>query len=242
MITDQPRIGITCAPGHEVFGPVADRLRARGYAVTFFDPEADLAPADLDDLALFVNKKIRWQTLDALAYAYRAGVPAWNGYLATAVFVNRLSQLQALAAVGFAVPDVTPTPPDGDYVAKGFFDLLGEPTLNGTGHLYQPLLDFDGVDHKYYAVDDGRTVHTVVTCTESKLLGERRFLGRGTVDPTVERRVRRLLRFADARALGVDVVEVDGTPHAVDVNPATSFRRTGLEDELADSIADAARW
>ena len=156
------------------------------------------------------------------------------------VFLNRLSQLAALTVVGFPVPEVLAEQPDGEYVAKGFLDIHEEPTLNGEGDLYQPLLEFDGTDHKYYAVDDGTEVHMAVTEFTSKLFGEREFLGRGSVDASVERRIRRLLRFTGARALGVDVVQVNGEPHAIDVNPATSFRRTGLEDALVESIVDAA--
>ena len=240
MSADQFRIGLICPPDHEMFGPVAERLRTRGFEVVFFEPGVDLERPRIDELDLLVNKKVRWASLDALQYAYRTGVPAWNDYVATTVFLNRLSQLGALAAVGFSVPEVRLEKPDGDYVAKGFLDVHEEPTLNGEGDLYQPLLSFDGTDHKYYAVDDGREVHAAVTRFRSKLFGEREFLGRGTVDPTVETRLRRLLRFTGARALGVDIVEVDGEPYAIDANPATSFRRTGLESELVDSIAAAA--
>lgn len=241
MTRNEARIGVICPPDHEVFGVVADRLRTRGYAVTFLDPGVDLPPTRLDGLDLLVNKKVRWESLDALKYAYRVGIPAWNDYATSMVFLNRLSQLAALEAAGFRVPDVLTEPPDGDYVAKGFLDVRDDPSLNGEGDLYQPLLAFDGTDHKYYAVDDGTDVHTAVTRFESKLFGERRFLGRGSVDPRVESRIERLLEFTGARALGVDVVEVDGEPYAVDVNPATSFRRTGLEDALVASIADATR-
>ncbi|MFC7133208.1 MULTISPECIES: histidine kinase [Salinibaculum] len=239
MTAPKPRIGLICPADHEMFGPVADRLRDRGYAVEFLEPGVELSTDRLDALDLLVNKKVRWESLHALEYAHRNGIPAWNGYVASMVFFNRLSQLGALAAVGFQVPDVHPDKPDGDFVAKGFLDIHEEPTLNGDGDFYQPLLDFDGIDHKYYAVDDGKTVQTAVTRFESKLFGERAFLGRGTPDPAVERRLARLLRFSGARALGVDVVEVDGESHAVDVNPATSFRRTGLEAALVESIASA---
>jgi hypothetical protein len=240
MSTDQRRIGLICPPDHEMFDPVADRLRDRGFDVVFFEPAVELEPARLDELDLLVNKKVRWASLHALEYAYRNGIPAWNDYVVTTVFLNRLSQLGALSAVGFPVPSVHPEKPEGDYVAKGFLDIHEEPTLNGEGDLYQPLLEFDGVDDKYYAVDDGDEVHTAVTRFDSKLYGNREFLGRGDVEPTVEARIRKLLRFTGARALGVDVVTVDGEPHAIDVNPATSFRRTGLEGALAESIATAA--
>jgi glutathione synthase/RimK-type ligase-like ATP-grasp enzyme len=243
-------IGMICPPDHEVFAGVAGRLRAQGYGVTFLEPGVELPRERLDRLDLLVNKKVRWESLDALAYAHRAGIPAWNDYVATATLLNRLSQLAALEVAGFPTPAVSDEPPDGegsldgegspgsDYVAKGLFDIDDDPVVNGEGDLYQPLLPFDGTDDKYYVVDDGEEVQTAVVRFESKLFGQRECLGRGTVDPSVERRLRRLLRFTGARALGVDVVTVDGEPYAVDVNPATSFRRTGLTDALVASIAD----
>jgi glutathione synthase/RimK-type ligase-like ATP-grasp enzyme len=239
MNSESQRLGFICPPDHEVFGVVTDRLRDRGFDVEFFEPGVVLERARLDALDLLVNKKVRWESLDALQYAHRAGVPAWNDYVATAIFLNRLSQVGALAAVGFPVPEIGPEKPDDEYVAKGFFDIEEDPQLNGEGDFYQPLLDFDGTDHKYYAVDDGRTVRTAVVQFRSKLYGDRELLGRGSVDPRVERLLRRLLRFTGVRAVGVDVIEVDGQPHAIDANPATSFRRTGLEDALVASIVSA---
>jgi hypothetical protein len=238
MPQSSARIGLLCPPDHEMFGPVADRLRDRGFDVAFFEPGVELATERLDSLDVLVNKKVRWASLHALEYAYHEGIAAWNDYVVTTIFLNRLSQLGALAAVGFRVPSVHPSPPDDEHVAKGFLDIHEDPTLNGEGELYQPLLDFDGIDRKYYAVDDGETVQVAVTRFESKLYGEREFLGRGEVDPVVADRIRELLAFTGARGIGVDVVEVDGEPYAVDANPATSFRRTGLEDALVDSIAN----
>jgi len=232
-------IGIICRPDHETFGPVADRLRDRGFEVAFLEPGVAIPPERLDRLALLVNKKVRWESLRALAYAHRNELPAWNGYVPTMLFVNRLSQLAALDAAGFRVPDVRTEPPDGAYVGKAFFDVENEPALDGPGDFYQPLLYSDGVDRKYYAVDDGRTVHTAVVEFRSKLFGDREFLGRGEVRADVAERIQRLLRSTGARGVGVDVILVDGEPYAVDVNPATSFRRTGLEAAIADSIVDA---
>jgi len=239
METDVRRIGIICPPDHDVFGPVASRLRDRGFDVDFLEPGVEIGSDALDELDLLVNKKVRWESLDALEYAHRNGIAAWNDYVASMVFLNRLSQLAALEAVGFDVPSVSPERPATEHVAKGFMDVHQDPTLNGDGDFYQPLLPFDGTDHKYYAVDDGSEVRMAVARFESKLFGEREFVGRGRVDPAVGERIERLLRFTGASALGVDVIEVDGQPHAVDVNPATSFRRTGLEDALVDSIATA---
>ncbi|RLM59307.1 histidine kinase [Halobellus sp. Atlit-31R] len=240
MTAAPARIGLVCPPDHAVFGPVADRLRDRGFDVEFLEPGRELARERLDGLDLLVNKKVRWESLHALEYAYRNGIPAWNDYRTSMTFLNRLSQLQALAAVGFSVPPVYAEQPEGEYVAKNFLDIRDDPALNGDGEFYQPLLEFDGTDYKYYAVDDGEGLQTAVVRFRSKLFGEREHLGPGTVDPAVEARLRRLFRFTGARGLGVDIVEVDGEPYAVDANPATSFRRTGLEDALVDSLAVAA--
>ena len=232
-------LGLICPSDHAVFGPVARRLCERGVTVEFFDPGVNVEPERLADLDLLVNKKVRWASIRALEDAYRAGVPAWNDYVATMLCLNRLSQLRALAVAGFAVPDVRVDRPARPYVAKDFLDFEG-PRLNGEGDFYQPLLDFDGIDHKYYAVDDGETVRTAVVRFRSKLFGERERLGQGTVDPRVHTRLERLLQFTGARGLGVDVVEVGDEPYAIDANPATSFKHTGLDEALVDSLATAA--
>lgn len=241
MVPDRPRTGIICPPDHVVFADVAAGLRERGHEVVFLDPETEVPTERLDALDLLVNKKVRWAAFHALEYAYRNDIPAWNDYVTSMLFSNRLAQLSALSAVGFATPAVHAEKPDGDYVAKGFLDILGEPTLNGEGDWYEPLLPFDGTDHKYYAVDDGEAVHVVVNRYDSKLLGERTYRGRVDPEPSVVDRVERLLRFTGARSLGVDLVYVDGEPHALDVNPAPSFRHTGMTGVLVDSIDDAAR-
>jgi hypothetical protein len=238
MTTDAGRIGIICPPDHAVFGDVAERLRERGHEVVFLEPGVELPEATLDDLDVLVNKKVRWESLHALEYAHRNGIPAWNDYVATTLLLSRLSQLRALEVAGFRVPDVLPEKPTGGYVAKGFVEIDDDPTLNGEGEFYQPLLETTGVDHKYYAVHDGDELRAAVVRFESKLHGERERRGVEEPKPWVLDRIERLRSFVGARAFGVDLVEpTDGSELvAVDVNPATSFRHTGLEDALADSI------
>lgn len=230
------RIGLICHPDHEVFSVVATLLRDRDHQVEFFEPGTEIPPSRLESLDVLVNKKIRWESLHALEYAHRNDVTTWNGYIPTVLFVNRLSQLAALEMAGFETPDTLPEPPSGEYVGRSFLDIQTEPTISGDGDLFQPLLDTDRVDRKYYAVLDGTTMQTVAVEFKSKLFGEREFLGRIDVDPTIEARIERLFDFSGARGLGVDVIEVGGESIAVDVNPATSFRRTGLEAAIADSI------
>lgn len=235
--TDGGAVGVICPPDHAVFGDVVDHLRDRGHAVTFLEPGVEIPPDRLDRLDLLVNKKVRWESLHALEYAHRNGIAAWNDYEATSLFLNRLSQLRALDAVGFRTPDVRPAKPDGDHVAKEFFEVDdGDPVLDGEGDFYQSLVPSSGVDRKYYAVDDGETVRAAVVRFRSKLYGERELLGPGDTDPDVVDRIGRLLRFTGAAAVGVDVVDGEDGDVAVDVNPATSFRHTDLEGALADSI------
>jgi glutathione synthase/RimK-type ligase-like ATP-grasp enzyme len=239
MAEDPAPIGIISYPSHEVFGRVATRLRDRGCAVTFLDPDREHPPEHLDELGILVNKKIRWESLHALEYAHRNGIPTWNGFVPTVVFTNRLSQLAAFEAVGFDVPETLVEEPAGDHVGKGILAIDNEPVLNGSGDFYQPLLETDGVDRKYYAVDDGSTVHTTALKVRSKLTEDGGFVGEATVREDVQEKIVRLMRFTGARALGVDVIEVGERPVAVDANPAGSFRHTGFEATIADSILDA---
>ncbi|WP_255195732.1 histidine kinase [Halorarius litoreus] len=241
MSATQLHVGLICSPEHTVFQQVTEELQRRGLRVTFFEPGVALSQDTLADLDLLVNKKPRFESVRALEDAERLGVATWNDPTVTRLFINRLSHLGALEAVGFTVPETHLDCPDGEYVAKRFFDVEDTPELNGEGDLYQPLLPFDGIDHKYYAVDDGDHIHTAVTLVESKLFGDRTYLRRGTVDPVVDEGIRRLIQRTGVRALGVDVVYVDDEPVAIDANVATSFRHADLETPLIDSIERSAR-
>jgi len=239
--TGSGTVGIVAAADHAVFAVVADDLHERGFDVRFIEPGRPLQPDELEGLAVLANKKIRRASLRALLAADRAGVPTWNGFVPTAVLSARLVGLHALRAVGCRVPAVRFEPPDGDYVAKPLFSWDGAPTLNGDGEFYQPLLRTEPVDFKYYAVDDGERVHVRALAVTSKLYGEMAHLGQVEPNPEPAAAVRRLLARTGARALGVDFVRTADGYYAVDVNAAPSFRRTGLEAALADSIAASAR-
>lgn len=208
--------------------------------MTFLEPERELPRSAIEGLSLLVCKKVRPASVRALRTAERAGIATWNGLLSTTILASRLVMLQALAAVGFRVPPVSFEPPDGPYVAKPLFSWDGDPQIGGVGGFYQPLLDTDGRDRKCYIVDDGERLQAATVICSSKLLGEREVLGH---EPTPERyveRMGRLLSLVDTEALGVDVIESEGTRYAVDCNAAPSFRAAGLEAALTDSIHRAA--
>ncbi|MEA5389614.1 hypothetical protein VB779_23060 [Haloarculaceae archaeon H-GB11] len=119
MVPDGTRIGFICPPEHEMFGPIASKLHDRGYDVTFLEPGVEVATDRLDDLDLLVNKKVRWASVHALEYAYRNRIPAWNDYVATTIFLNRLSQLLSLSVAGFSVPEVLSHEPEGTTSPRG---------------------------------------------------------------------------------------------------------------------------
>jgi hypothetical protein len=235
-------VGIICNEDHQTFGPVADQLRSRGYDVEFFQPGVELYPTDLDRLALLVNKKTEPASYRALQYAETHGIPTWNG--TTAFLLNaRLVAKKALEVAGFRVPPVSFEPPDGPYVAKEVFDWHTQavPTVGGEGDFYEPLLDAEPFDFKYYIVDDGLTRHVRCVLARSKLYGEKECLGLVDPDPDVVPKLEHLLALTGARALGVDVVVAEGTNYAVDVNPTMSFRDADLVDAVTDSIVDCLR-
>lgn len=234
-------VGIICNAAHAVFGAVADRLRRRGHRVSFFEPGRELRPGEIDGLDLLANKKVDPASFRALRYADRTGVPTWNGSY-TVLLGARSIGLRALEAVGCTVPPVSFEPPAGASVAKSLFDwhFEDDPEPNGSGDLYQPLLPTDGVDYKYYVVDDGDRVRVRVLRTTSKLHGRKRPIDLVDPVPELAASVRTLLARTGSNALGVDFVRSGGTYYAVDVNPAMSFRHTGMEAELTDSMAAAA--
>jgi glutathione synthase/RimK-type ligase-like ATP-grasp enzyme len=230
-------IGFICERTHPVFWPVAERLAARGFDVTFFDPGERIRRAEIGDLAALVNKKVRPESFAALQYADRIGVPTWNGFFATTALSCRLVALNALEAVGCRVPAVHFEKPTGEYVAKGRYSWTGTPTLGGEGEFYQERVRAEPIDYKYYAVDDGRETHVRVLTARSKLTEKKELVGEGEVDITLAAQVRELLDQFEARALGVDFVRGEDDFYAVDVNPAPSFTGTGMERRIADSVA-----
>jgi hypothetical protein len=233
---DVSRIGIICRPDHHVFETVGRRLGDRGHEVTYFEPGRELSQRAIEELSLLVCKKVRPASIKALRLAERVGIATWNGLLPTTILASRLVMLEALSAVGFRVPPVTFEPPEGRYVTKPLFSWDGDPKIGGTGGFYQPLLDTDGRDRKCYIVDDGKQLHAATVVCSSKLFGERRVLGHESTPERHVDRMGRLLSMMDTQALGVDVIEAEGTRYAVDCNAAPSFREAGLESALTDSI------
>lgn len=235
-------IGLICNTDHHTFGPVADRLRERGYDVEFFEPGVDLSPGDVERLELLVNKKVEPASFRALRYADAHGIPTWNG-ATTLLLGSRFVGLTALEAAGFRVPPVSFDPPAGAYVAKQLFDWHTDavPTIGGDGDFYEPLLPTDPFDFKYYVVDDGVTRHVKCVLARSKLYGEKSCLGLVTPDPEIVTKLRRLLDLTGARALGVDVIISEGENYAIDVNPAMSFRDAEMVGVITDSIVDCVR-
>ena len=233
-------IGINGPREHEVFSVVSELLRDRGHRVTYLDPTQTLDPSSIRALDVLVNKRTRQGSIRTLMRAERLGIPTWNSATGVMVCCGRISQLCALAGVGFETPTLLPGPSDGDYVAKSRFHWGPSPTINGAGDLYEELLEVDSVDHKYYLVDTDETVHVCLIRATSKLFdGEKRVLGTGTPKEALVGPLKRLLSLLEMRALGVDFVRAtDGTWYAVDLNPGPSFRGTGFETLLADSIED----
>jgi hypothetical protein len=230
-------VGITCPPDHPVFSTVAARLVDRGIGVAFLDAERPVGDGLLRRLALFVSKRTRPASVGSLVRAERLGIPTWNSALGVSACVSRFSQLCLLERAGFAVPAASRSTPAGDYVAKRLYHWNMAPELNGEGDLYEEYLPADPIDHKYYVVDDGDRLHVRVLRATSKLFGEKRVVGEA--DPLEEHvdRIGDLMERVGMRAVGVDLVRVDDDWYAVDLNPCPSFRETGLEDALAESIA-----
>lgn len=220
-----------------MFSVVARRLRGRNVAVRFFEPGRAVGDEELTDLTLLMNKKVDPHSYRALRRAESLGIRTWNG-TTTMLLGARLVGYHVLERAGARVPPVTLEKPDGDYVAKTYFDwhFHPDPELNGEGDVYQELVEADPVDYKYYAVDTGDDVVVRVLRARSKLRGEKEPLGIESPDPEPAEQVREVMRLTDTQAIDVDFVEADGQYWAVDVNPAMSFRGASMKDELVESV------
>lgn len=231
------RVGLVCNEEHDVFSGVTARLERLGIETTFFEPGRRLEEADLSGLSLLMNKKVDPESFRALAWAESNGLPTWNGFVPLLLGIRPLGDW-ALDRVGFRVPPGSFVRPAGDYVAKTLVDFHSQPdpVLNGYGQWYQEHVPAPAIDYKYYAVATGSAIEVRVLKTTSKLHGAKRPLELVTPDPDLADTVRRLVTMTDAQALGVDLVVAEGQYWAVDVNPAPSFRHTGMEHDLVASI------
>jgi len=235
--SDRPRVGLICNEKHAVFSEVAERLERVGVETTFFQPGRPLDEAELSELSLLLNKKVDPESFRALARAESTGLPTWNGFVPLLLGVRPLGDW-ALDRVGFRVPAGSFERPPGDHVAKTLVDFHSQPdpVLNGDGEWYQVHVPAPAIDYKYYAVATGSAIEVRVLETTSKLHGEKRPLELVVPNPGLADAVRRLVTMIDAQALGVDLVVAEGQHWAVDVNPAPSFRHTGMEDALVASV------
>lgn len=234
---DRPGIGIICNEEHDVFSAVAARLERLGAETRFFEPGRALEAADLSGLSLLMNKKVDVESFRALARAESNGLPTWNGFVPLLLGIRPIGDW-ALDRAGFRVPPGSFEKPAEDHVAKSLVDFHSQPdpVLNGDGEWYQVHVPAPAIDYKYYAIATGSSNEVRVLKTTSKLHGEKRPLELVAPDPDLADKLRRLVAMTDAQALGVDLVVAEGQYWAVDVNPAPSFRHTGMEDELVASV------
>lgn len=230
------RIGITVPSDHSVFSVVGNKLSNRGYTVSYFDPDESIDTYELASLSLLVSKRTREASVRALMKAERLGVPTWNSATGVVACVSRFSQLCLLSGVGFDVPAAAKSKPSGDYVAKSLYHWDMSPEVNGEGDVYEELLSTEPVDFKYYVVHDGSAYRTTVLRATSKLWDEKRVLGETDPVPEHVTRITTLMERLDMRGIGVDMIRTDEGWYAVDLNPCPSFKQTGLEDALVNSI------
>jgi hypothetical protein len=234
---DRPRIGLICSDDHDVFAAVADRLERAEVGVEFYEPGRWLGADDLAHLSLLMNKKVDLASFDALSLAETIGLPTWNGYPTLLLGIRPIGYW-ALDRVGFRVPAVSFQKPSSNYVAKRLVDFHSQPNpvLNGEGEIFHEYVPATPIDYKFYGVDTGSGIEVRVLKTTSKLHGEKAPLELVDPDPGLAENLRTLVRMTGSQAIGVDCVEADGEFWAVDVNPAPSFRHTGMVDALTRSV------
>lgn len=231
-------IGFICDPDHAVFRPVAQRLAARGFDTEFFRPTDTIARGDIDALAALVGGVVHPTALSALRHADAAGVPTWNGFAMVTALSARLVAFEALEAVGCRVPSVRFDGPTAGYTAGRRYDWDGSLSLDGDAPFYVETVGTDTVDHRYYAVDDGRETHMRAMALRTAIVDDEPLLSRTDVDVSLAAAVRELLDVFGARAVAVDFTEgADGEFYAVRATPTPTFAGAGMERRIADSVA-----
>ena len=227
-------IGVVCEPDDPVFGRVAERLAARGFAVEFLAPGDPYDRSAVDGLDALAIAALTRQSLALLREADRVGVETWNGFVPATALSSRLVALYALERVGFRTPATGAAAGDEDAVATRPFRWDG-PT--GAERVRLAGYPRSAVTVRYYAVDDGLETHVHALTVRSKVVDREPVLGEATVDVELATRVRELLDRFDARAVGVDFRRADDELLAVDANPTPRFYGAGMERRVTDSLA-----
>jgi hypothetical protein len=230
-------IGFIADPDQPVFRSVGQRLSARGFEVEFLRPTDPITPDDVDALAALVNCQLHPTSFAALRYADTRGIPTWNGFTVTAALSARLVAFETLESVGCRVPSVRFDPGAG-YEAGQPYAWDGPNRLGEPAPFYVERVRTGPVDHRYYAVDDGRETHM-------RALSLRTSPGEGAplvedadVDVSLAARVRELLDQFAARAVAVDFAPgADGEFYAVRATPTPTFLGVGMDRRVADSVA-----
>ncbi|MDS0281188.1 hypothetical protein [Haloarcula onubensis] len=231
-------IGFICDPDHPLFRPVAQRLAARGFEVEFHRPTDAVARADVDALSALVGGEVHPTALAALRYADANGVQTWNGFDATVALSARLVTLKALSSLGCRVPDVRFDGPRDGYVPGRRYTWEGPPALDASAPFYVERVGAESVEHRYYAVDDGRETHMRAVEVRTSLPGDAPLLDPADVDVSMAASVRELLDRLGARAVAVDFARgEDGAFYAVRATPTPTFTGAGMDRRVADSIA-----
>jgi len=231
-------IGFICDPDHPLFRPVAQRLAARGFDVQFHRPTDPITPADIDALSALVNGQLHPAAVAALRYADRTGVETWNGVTATVALTARLVSLDALEAAGCRVPEVRFEGPADGYEPGQRYAWDGPARLGEPAPFYVEQVGPGAVDHRYYAVDDGRETHIRALEVRTSLADGEPLLQRTDVDVELAASVRGLLDRLRARAVAVDfTLGEDDEWYAVRATPTPTFTGAGMDRRVADSIA-----
>lgn len=230
-------IGFVCEPDHSAFWPVAERLAARGFEVEFLRPVDPICRADVDGLDALVNGALHPESFGALRYADQRDVPTWNGFLATTAFASRVVALDALDEIGCRVPDVRFDGPAAGFEIANPFAWRGR-SDRGTPSFYVESVRTEPVDHRYYAVDDGRETHVRALEVRTSLSDADSLVSRTDVDVALATRVRELLERFGARAVAVDFTPgEDGEFYALRATPVPTFAGTDMDRRIADSVA-----
>lgn len=241
------KVAVLGPEDHDVFEEVASLMLEEGIETDFLDPETVYSGSDLERYDGVVAKKSRPESLQTLRNAYEGGISAYNGFNTHMRTNHNPASYWHLENADLMVPEWSTFQEIGsEMVKKPRTEIMREEPYKVEefeeidGYFCQRYIENGGIDHKLYGVRLQDSIEVSTVDAPSKLLDSSDERKKVETYEEFQSIVEEVMDIFEANMIGVDVISPESGNYIVDVNSAPSYRGTGMEEVLSESIRQFA--